>query len=323
MDLENKIIFISGGTGSFGQAFTKDLLLNYNPKKIIIFSRSEFNQAEMEKNFKHLHDDKLRFIIGDIRDKESVTRAMKDVDLVIHTAALKRVDTAEYNPLEFIKTNIIGSQNIIESAIENKVKKVVALSTDKASSPCTLYGGTKFVADKLFQSANVYSSGHKIELCVVRYGNVAGSKGSIIPLFKSIENHTDTFPLTDPNMTRFWISMKEAMELVYIAIEKGKGGEIFVSKIPSFYITDLIRAFGKKSKIIGNRENEKLHEEMISITDYVWEYDKYYTIYPKYKWFNMQNVNQEGIQKEFGFSFTSDRNNFLTVDEIRERLVNL
>ena len=319
--LNNKVLFITGGTGSFAKAFVKDVLSKYDVKKIVLYSRCEFKQAEMEREFKNLHVDKLRFILGDIRDKDSLKRAMTDADIVIHTAALKRVDSAEYNPLEFISTNIIGSANVIQCAVENGVEKVVALSTDKASLPATLYGGTKFVADKLFQAGNVYSEGHGIKLMVVRYGNVAGSRGSVIPYFKElVANGEKLLPITHPDMTRFFITMNQALELVYTALEKGTGGEIYVAKIPSFRVTDLVKAFNKECKIVGVRENEKLHESMISIYDYVYEYGNYYIIYPVLKWYDFyKHLDRSGKQKE-QFEYSSDSNVFLTVDELKEHI---
>lgn len=319
-EIENKVIFISGGTGTLGKALTKDLL-QYNPKKIIIYSRNEKNQYDMEKEFQGLHEDKLRFILGDICDFQTLKRAMTGVNIVFHTAALKHVNKCEYNPKEYIRTNINGSSNIIDSSIYNGIEKVIALSTDKASSPCTLYGGTKMVADKLFQSANVYSKEHKIKLMVVRYGNVAESNGSIIPYFKKLYSEGNSFPITDTHMTRFWIDIPNAIKLIYTALEKGSGGEIYVSKLPSFRIMDLVTAFGSQYHVIGKRENEKLHEELISVYDNCYEYDDYYIIYPNYEWYKaIDHIDRTGKAMPFGFNLTSDNNKFMTIAELKDKI---
>ena len=265
MKIENKSILITGGTGSFGKFFIDHIITNHqNVKKIIIFSRDELKQYELKKKLslnKNFH--KLRFFIGDVRDKERLITAFKNVDIVIHAAALKQVDTAEYNPNEFIKTNIIGAQNVIDASIQNDVKKVIALSTDKASSPVNLYGATKLCSDKLFISANFFYG--KRNFSVVRYGNVEGSRGSVIPLF--INNKTkNTLKLTHPEMTRFSISLKKSIELVTWAIKNAVGGEIIVPKIPSYKLIDLAKSINHKARIkfVGLRPGEKIHEEMIS-----------------------------------------------------------
>lgn len=267
--LDNKTILITGGTGSFGKCFTKYALTHYNPKKIIIYSRDEFKQYLMQNEFKE-YESKMRYFIGDVRDKDRLKRAFEGVDYVIHAAALKQVPACEYNPNEAIKTNINGAQNVIDAALDSNVKKVVALSTDKAVNPVNLYGGTKLVSDKLFVAANAYAGNKDISFSIVRYGNVAGSRGSIIPLFNNIiKNGGTELPITDFRMTRFWISLTEGVELVIKALKEAKGGETFISKIPSFKVTDLAEAMlpGCTKKEIGIRPGEKLHEIMVTPED--------------------------------------------------------
>jgi len=275
MDLKNKTILITGGTGSFGKAFSKELLRKYKPKKIIIFSRDELKQFEMmnEEIYKK-NSNIMRFFIGDVRDYKRLEYAMQKVDLVVHAAALKQVPTAEYNPGEFVKTNIIGAQNIIDASISADVKKVIALSTDKAAAPINLYGATKLCSDKLFIAANNIIGNRQISFNVVRYGNVMGSRGSVIPLFQKLKK-TDYFPITDIKMTRFNITMDEGIKLVLFALKNGKGGEIFISKIPSYKIIDVAKAINPncKIKIIGIRPGEKIHEEMITSSDSYSTYD--------------------------------------------------
>ena len=275
MDLKNKNILITGGTGSFGKAFSKELLRKYKPKKIIIFSRDELKQFEMmnEEIYKK-NSNIMRFFIGDVRDYKRLEYAMQKVDLVVHAAALKQVPTAEYNPGEFVKTNIIGAQNIIDASISADVKKVIALSTDKAAAPINLYGATKLCSDKLFIAANNIIGNRQISFNVVRYGNVMGSRGSVIPLFQKLKK-TDYFPITDIKMTRFNITMDEGIKLVLFALKNGKGGEIFISKIPSYKIVDVAKAINPncKIKIIGIRPGEKIHEEMITSSDSYSTYD--------------------------------------------------
>ena len=267
--LNNKTILITGGTGTFGKAFTSYVLEHYEPKKIIIYSRDEFKQFIMANEYKQ-YADKLRFFIGDVRDKERLQRAFEGVDYLIHAAAMKQVPACEYNPNEAIKTNINGAQNIIDAALDSGVKKVVALSTDKAVNPVNLYGGTKLVSDKLFIAANAYA-GHK-DTCfsIVRYGNVAGSRGSVIPFFQNIlDNGGTELPITDYRMTRFWISITQGVELVIKALQEANGGETFISKIPSVKITDLAQAMlpGCKMPEVGIREWEKLQEIMVTVED--------------------------------------------------------
>ena len=324
--LNNKTILVTGGTGSFGKCFTKYVLENYNPKKIIIYSRDEFKQWMMQNEFKE-YQDKLRFFIGDVRDLARMKRAFVGVDYVIHAAAMKQVPACEYNPNEAIKTNIEGAQNVIEAALDSDtVKKVVALSTDKAVNPVNLYGGTKLVSDKLFIAANAYAGEKDINFSIVRYGNVAGSRGSVIPFFNSvIKNGGTELPITDYRMTRFWISLTQGVELVIKALEEANGGETFISKIPSFKITDLAEAMmpGCEKPEVGIREGEKLHEIMVTVEDSMttYEYDKHFIVYPQMVWNNRQKPNMSGKKVPEGFSYSSDNNTeWLTVEEIRELL---
>lgn len=323
--LNNKSILITGGTGSFGKAFTSYVLEHYNPKKIIIYSRDEFKQFVMQNEFKE-HSDKLRFFIGDVRDKERLARAFEGVDYVIHAAALKQVPACEYNPAEAIKTNINGAQNVIDAALDTGVKRVVALSTDKAVNPVNLYGGTKLVSDKLFIAANAYAGSKDICFSIVRYGNVAGSRGSVIPFFNNIiKNGGKELPITDYNMTRFWISLRQGVELVIKALEEAKGGETFISKIPSFKITDLAEAMapGCVTREVGIREGEKLHEIMVTVEDapYTYEYDKHFIIYPQLVWSEERKAVPTGKKVSEGFSYSSGNNKeWLAVEEIRKLL---
>lgn len=329
--LDDKTILITGGTGSFGHKFVERILKDYNPKKIIIYSRDEYKQYLMGKEFKEKYPDKcnkLRFFIGDVRDKDRLYRAFKGIDYVIHAAAMKQVPACEYNPFEAIKTNIHGAQNIVDAAIDCEVKKVVALSTDKAVNPINLYGGTKLVSDKLFISGNAYSAGHGTIFSVVRYGNVAGSRGSVIPYFKSlIENGEKVLPITDFRMTRFWITLDEGVDLVFKALKESRGGETYISKIPSFRITDLAKAIGGSNidlEEIGIREGEKLHEVMITKDDsrMTYEYDKHYIIYPHFNWWNSNNhMTPGGKPVEDGFEYDSGKNSeWLSVNELGELL---
>lgn len=313
--LNNKIILITGGTGSFGKKCLQMIFQRYNPKKVIIYSRDEFKQYNMKVEFANKVDmDRVRFFIGDVRDKERLMRALHGVDYVIHAAAMKQVPTCEYNPMEAIKTNIHGAQNVIDAALDRGVKKVVALSTDKAVNPINLYGGTKLVSDKLFIAANAYTGFNGTTFSVVRYGNVAGSRGSIIPLFRTlIENGEKELPITDYRMTRFWITLEQGVELVFKALEEAKGGETYISKIPSFRITDLAKAmlpYGSM-KEIGIREGEKLHEVMITRDDSrtTYEYDKHYIIYPHFDWLDLDKVLLPGgTLVEEGFEYNSGNN---------------
>lgn len=323
--LNNKSILVTGGTGSFGKAFTRYVLEHYDPKKIIIYSRDELKQFLMQNEYKE-YKDKLRFFIGDVRDKERLARAFEGVDYVVHAAALKQVPACEYNPAEAIKTNISGAQNVIDAALDTGVKKVVALSTDKAVNPVNLYGGTKLVSDKLFIAANAYAGEKDICFSIVRYGNVAGSRGSVIPLFHNIMKNGGTeLPITDYRMTRFWISIQQGVELVIKALEEARGGETFISKIPSFKITDLAEAMlpGCKMPEVGIRVGEKLHEVMVAVEDApnTYEYDGHFIIYPQMVWSERRKAVPTGRKVPEGFSYSSGSNTeWLSVEQIRELL---
>lgn len=323
--LNNKTILITGGTGSFGHHFVDYILKYYNPKKIIIYSRDEFKQFIMDNEYKEYRDI-LRFFIGDIRDETRMRRAMNNVDYVIHAAALKQVPACEYNPIEAIKTNVNGAINVINAALDTGVKKVVALSTDKSVNPINLYGGTKLVSDKLFTAANAYSGGNGTKFSVVRYGNVAGSRGSVIPFFQNIINQgKNALPITDYNMTRFWISLEQGVELVIKALEDSRGGEIFISKIPSFKVTDLAEAMlpGCEKPEVGIREGEKLHEIMITREDSArtYEYEKNYIIFPHYDWWHEDMLIPGGKLVESEFEYSSDKNTeWLNVEQLRKKL---
>lgn len=323
--INGKTILVTGGTGSFGKCFLRYVLTKYNPKKIIIYSRDEFKQFNMANDFRE-YEEKLRFFIGDVRDLERMRRAFKGVDYVIHAAALKQVPSCEYNPNEAIKTNIYGAMNVIEAALDSNVKKVVALSTDKAVNPINLYGGTKLVSDKLFVAANSYVGMSDLNFSVVRYGNVAGSRGSVIPFFqKIIDEGKNELPITDYRMTRFWISLPEGVELVLKALSEAKGGETFISKIPSFKITDLAQAMlpGCEMPEVGIREGEKLHEVMVTVEDSptTYEYDKHYIIYPQMVFNEHMKAKATGRKVKEGFSYNSGTNQeWLSVEQLKERL---
>ncbi len=325
---DDKVILITGGTGSFGKKFTKTVLQKYKPKKLIIYSRDEFKQFEMKKVF---NDRCMRYFIGDVRDKERLIRAMESVDYVVHAAALKHVPVAEYNPMEAIKTNVLGANNVIDAAIDSGVKKVIALSTDKAVNPINLYGATKLASDKLFIAANNMKGSKDIKFSVVRYGNVMASRGSVIPLFQELaKKGSKKIPITHPAMTRFWITLDEAVEFVLMAFETMQGGEIFVPKIPSMKITDLAKAIAPEAEfdIIGIRPGEKLHESMISIDDSynTLEFDKYFIILPSISLtgkphFTTNRWGEKGRQKEYGFVYSSDKNDrWLTPEDLRNKI---
>lgn len=308
--LNNTSILITGGTGSFGNTFVPMTLAKYNPKKIIIYSRDEMKQWEMAKKFQG--DDRVRFFIGDVRDKDRLYRALDGVDYVVHAAATKIVPTAEYNPFECVKTNINGAMNLIDACIDKGVKRVVALSTDKASSPVNLYGATKLASDKLFVAGNSYAGGHQTRFAVVRYGNVMGSRGSVIPFFMSIRDK-GVLPITDERMTRFMISLEQGVELVWHAFDDMEGGEIYVKKIPSMKVTDLARVIAPEAQLeyVGIRPGEKLHEQMIGEEDsfHTYEYPEHFKILPAiHEWDRDKNRIKDGKKVQEGFSYTSDNN---------------
>lgn len=308
--LKDSVILVTGGTGSFGNTFVPMTLEKYQPKKIIIFSRDEMKQWEMAK--KYSEDSRVRFFIGDVRDKQRLYRALDGVDYVVHAAATKIVPTAEYNPFECIKTNVNGAMNLLDACIDKGVKSVVALSTDKASSPINLYGATKLTSDKLFVAGNAYSGEHGCKFSVVRYGNVMGSRGSVIPFFLSIREK-GTLPITDSRMTRFMISLEQGVELVWHAFEDMVGGEIYVKKIPSMKVTDLARVIAPKcsQEIVGIRPGEKLHEQMIGSEDshYTYEYSEHYKILPSINdWGVSVERIKDGKKVVEGFIYSSDNN---------------
>ena len=316
----NSVILVTGGTGSFGNTFVPMTLAKYNPRKIIIYSRDEMKQWEMAK--KYVNDPRVRFFIGDVRDKDRLYRALDGVDFVVHAAATKIVPTAEYNPFECIKTNINGAMNLIDACIDKKVKRVIALSTDKASSPINLYGATKLASDKLFVAGNSYAGAHDTRFAVVRYGNVMGSRGSVIPFFMSLAK-TGTLPITDERMTRFMISLEQGVELVWHAIEDLVGGEIYVKKIPSMKLTDVALAVvpTARHEIVGIRPGEKLHEQMISPEDsyYTYEYPEHYKILPAiHNWCADCHRIKDGKKVDEGFSYTSDNNKeWMSIPELQ------
>ena len=319
--LQGSSILITGGTGSFGKAFIKYALDHLEPRRLVVFSRDELKQYEVRQQFKD--DPRLRWFIGDIRDERRLARALHGVDYVVHAAALKQVDTAEYNPFEFVKTNIIGSQNVIEAAIDAGVKKVVALSTDKASSPINLYGATKLTADKLFISGNHYAAAYETRFAVVRYGNVMGSRGSVIPFFKKLGEKGKPLPITDMRCTRFFISLEQAVEMVVRTFELMQGGELLVPRIPSIRVTDLAHAVvpGAELVDVGLRPGEKLHEEMISPEEgrraVILEGGEYFVIQPDLAtWGYVPPAGSTPVQP--GFSYQSDSNDeWYSQEEIR------
>ena len=318
--LENSSILITGGTGSFGKAFVPMTLKKYNPKRLVIFSRDEMKQWEM--NNIYGKDHRVRFFIGDVRDKDRLNRALDGIDYVIHAAATKIVPTAEYNPFECVKTNIIGATNLIDTCIDRGVKKVIALSTDKASSPANLYGATKLVSDKLFIAGNSYSGSHETSFSVVRYGNVMGSRGSVIPFFLN-QRVKGFFPITDERMTRFMITLEDGVNLVWEAIEDMVGGEIYVKKIKSIKLTDIALAIDPeiKQKIIGCRPGEKLHEQLISKEDapFTYEFDNYFKILPAiHNWSKDPNRIKNGKLVDPDFSYSSENNTeWMTIDSLK------
>ena len=312
---EDRVVLLTGGTGSFGQNFVKYILKNQRPKSVRIFSRDELKQHDMRQQFE---DDTLRFFIGDVRDKERLHRAMHGVDFVIHAAALKQVPSCEYNPFEAVKTNIIGSENVINAAIDCRVGKVLALSTDKAVSPVNLYGATKLCAEKMFVQGNSYTGGSTKNSCV-RYGNVIGSRGSVVPLFKK-QKEEGVLTLTDKRMTRFWITYEQAIGLVIKSLENMVGGEVFVPKIPSMRILELAKAIGPECELmeIGIRPGEKIHEVLITQEEArnTYEFDEYYLVEPQYRWWDKANMKGgKKVDKEFVYS--SDNNEkWLSIEEL-------
>ena len=319
---DDKTILVTGGTGSFGMRFVRMTLEKFNPKKIIIYSRDEMKQWDMAKSH---NDERIRFFIGDVRDKDRLYRALDGVDYVVHAAATKIVPTAEYNPFECVKTNVMGAMNVIDACIDKNITKVVALSTDKASSPINLYGATKLTSDKLFVAGNAYSGEHGTTFSVVRYGNVMGSRGSVIPFFKDLlENGAKEIPITDPRMTRFMITLEQGVELVWHALSDMVGGEIYVKKIPSMNIMDIAKAVAKgtNTKTVGIRPGEKLHEQMIGAEDapFTYEYEDYFKILPMINdWFNSKDRIKNGVLVNTEFNYSSDNNSeWMSVEELRE-----
>jgi UDP-N-acetylglucosamine 4,6-dehydratase/5-epimerase len=319
--LKNKSILITGGTGSFGHTFIPMTLKKYNPKQIVIYSRDEMKQWEMAQKFEG--DSRVKFVIGDVRDQAHLSRTLNGIDYVVHAAATKIVPTAEYNPFECVKTNINGATNLIDACIDRAVKGVVALSTDKASNPINLYGATKLASDKLFVAGNAYAGSHDTRFSVVRYGNVMGSRGSVIPFFIKLKE-TGELPITDPRMTRFMISLEEAVRLVWHAFDDMQGGEIYVKKIPSMTIIDIAKAVSKAAthKIIGIRPGEKIHEQMIGLEDapHTYEYKDHYKVLPAiYNWSSDPERNKGGVKVDRNFTYTSDNNReWMSIDDLKQ-----
>lgn len=331
--LNNKSILVTGGTGSFGKKFIKTVFERYTPSKVIVYSRDELKQFEMQESdiFKP-YEDQIRYFIGDVRDLPRLKRAMEGVDIVIHAAALKQVPAAEYNPFEAVKTNVIGGQNVIDACLEYEVRKVIALSTDKAAAPINLYGATKLTSDKLFIAANNYKGSRNIKFSVVRYGNVMGSRGSVIPYFLAKKNE-GVLPVTDERMTRFNITLQQGVDFVIKCLERMWGGELFVPKIPSYKILDLAKAVDEKAeiKIVGIRPGEKIHEEMITETDAIntIEFKDYFVILPStplwdVEQFRQKSSSEEGKYCEYGFKYNSGTNSYwLSVDELKKMISNI
>jgi len=326
--LNNKSILITGGTGSFGKKFINTVLKQYKPKEVIVYSRDELKQFEMREIYP-TEKFPIKYFIGDVRDRERLTRVTNGVDFIIHAAALKQVPTAEFNPFETVKTNIQGAQNVIEAALENNVKKVVALSTDKACNPINLYGATKLASDKMFAAANHWQGKHRTAFAVVRYGNVMGSRGSVIPFFLN-KKDDGIFPITDERMTRFTITLEEGVQFVLDSLHRMHGGELFVPKIPSLNIMDLAAAINPNAKIdiIGIRPGEKIHEVMISADDTIntLEFDSYYVIQPAHPWWdNLEYIKINGGKKvNDDFTYSSGNNTqWLSVEELRRLITTL
>ena len=326
--LNNKTILVTGGTGSFGKKYIETVLDRYQPKKLIVYSRDELKQFEMRGTYP-TEKYPINYFIGDVRDRERLYRVAHGVDIIVHAAALKQVPTAEFNPFEAVKTNIHGAQNVIEAALENDVKKVVALSTDKACNPINLYGATKLASDKMFAAANHWQGSHHTAFSVVRYGNVVGSRGSVIPFFLK-KKEDGVIPITDERMTRFWITLEQGVQFVLDCLKRMHGGELFVPKIPSMRIMDLAKAIAPEAKteIIGIRPGEKIHEVMISSDDAIntLEFDTHFVIQPAHPWWdNLEYIKINGGRHvEDGFTYSSGNNTqWLTIDELRKMIANL
>lgn len=323
MTIDDATILVTGGTGSFGKKFIAELLRNHSAKKVIVFSRDELKQFEMSQQFPLSDYPNLRYFIGDVRDRDRLYRAFDGVDIVVHAAALKQVPAAEYNPIEAIKTNILGAANVIDAAIDRGVERVVALSTDKAANPINLYGATKLCADKLFVAGNSYSGRSNTRFSVVRYGNVVGSRGSVIPFFLEMKKK-GKLPITDVRMTRFWIKLEQGVQFVLKSLERMQGGEIFVPKIPSMRLVELAKAIAPECliEIVGIRPGEKLHEVMVPVDDArnSLEFDDHYAILPAFHDWNADTYQHNGGRRcRDGFSYGSDTNTWwLTIDEMRE-----
>jgi UDP-N-acetylglucosamine 4,6-dehydratase len=321
--ITGRTIMVTGGTGTFGKAFIRKLMFDYDPKKIIVFSRDELKQHEMRSE--GYTDKSLRYFIGDVRDKKRLCRAMQGVDVIVHAAALKQVVSCEYNPFEAVKTNILGSQNLIEASIDTGVKRIIGVSSDKAVSPLNLYGGTKLVSERLFIQGNAYASGTNTRFCCVRYGNVMGSRGSVIPLFKS-QKRNGELTITDERMTRFWITIEQAVDLVLKAIVETKGGEIYIPKIPSMKVVDLAEAIAPncKLKIIGIRPGEKLHEVLINSEELVHtiEHNDKYIILPPHNWFERGHITGKPVKNMEIYSSDTNKQ-WLDVKEIKKLIRNI
>jgi len=321
--LTNKSILITGGTGSFGRKFTRMVLERYSPKKLVIFSRDELKQFEMRSEFSEEKYPAIRYFIGDVRDRDRLYRAFDEIDIVVHAAALKQVPAAEYNPIEAIKTNVLGAMNVVDAAIDRSVEKVIALSTDKAANPINLYGATKLCSDKLFVSGNSYSGAHRTRFCVVRYGNVVGSRGSVVPFFLKMRKN-GTLPITDSRMTRFWITLDQGVQFVLDSLSRMHGGEIFVPKIPSMNIMDLAAAIAPNCRyeIVGIRAGEKMHEVMVPEDDArrTLEFDSYFVIQPEHSYWDLSATGHKGgTPCADGFRYSSDQNTqWLTVQQLKE-----
>lgn len=311
--IDDKVVLITGGTGSFGQRFVETVLTRFSPRRLVIFSRDELKQSEMRIRFPESTYPSIRYFIGDVRDRDRLYRAFDGVDYVIHAAALKQVPACEYNPLEAIRTNVMGASNVVDAAIDRNVQKVIALSTDKAANPINLYGATKLCSDKLFTAANHYAGGHPTRFSVVRYGNVVGSRGSVVPLFLE-RRKTGSLPITDERMTRFWITLDQGVDFVLASLERMHGGEIFVPKIPSMRVVDLARAVAPEChiEIVGIRPGEKLHEVMVPDDDSreTVEFDDHYVICPSYVEWGRQAFTERSGGKPVpdGFRYSSDSN---------------